>query len=600
MKPLLWKEMRDLGPALAGAGALLVVLRLLCLDERIESNLLNAYAAMMPIIAWLIAIGLGASQVARERASRTLDFLLARPIAPAAIVWMKFLAGSVALVLLVTAMTALCFIDPRARLYESILYRAVGFPQFVAVLFPRVWCSYALAFWLSVLMDRTAKAAVAAFVSLLALGYWVDRWGLLFPFSNVREWQLLWDSMLPLRLAHDPAQLLLTGLTLCVCALLMALAASLLFRRSPGWTMGNRALILGAVALACLAEVSLKAAASRLPAIRPAGWMELAADFPYDRPSMGAGGGVVALAAEDRLQFLDFTDPAHPRIAADTRMPLWTTLNLEVNGSRAYILGRKKALPADEVQVVIASPAPSGAVQFGEPIALGANDRSWFAVSTAVAGHYLYVDAVRQDQFRVEAYDLSPGASGRLTGAVAVEDIRSQRSDPHGAVFPGGATHMRLQGQFLYVTSPQALTAVDIRDPGRPAVTSRTAYNPPVPSMSASVRGLASDGRWLLEGEPLLDVWNVYDLADPAHPARSGHVPKQRLDRVAGSGPLLFEGWRGGLLEFRASGGGLEALSYLADGRVGETSVLDAADGYAYMLKRVEDRRYLSAYRVGR
>ena len=115
MKPLLWKEMRDLRPFLAGAGALLLLLALLCLNRRFADGFLSPYLALMPLLALVAAVGLGASQMARERASKTLDYLLARPIAPAAVVWIKFLAGSVALALLLAAMMALCYIDPGLR-----------------------------------------------------------------------------------------------------------------------------------------------------------------------------------------------------------------------------------------------------------------------------------------------------------------------------------------------------------------------------------------------------------------------------------------------------------------------------------------------------
>jgi len=602
VKPLLWKEMRDLGPWILGAGALLLVLRLLCLDRQFAEGFPNPYGALMPVAAFGAAIALGAGSMARERASKTLDFLLARPIAPGPIVWIKFLTGSVALAMLVISMAALCFIDLRtvAHFYGAQNYRAVGYPQTVAIMFPRFWCMYALTFLFSTLVDRTAKAVVAGVASVLALAWLIGEYGALFPFSNIGVWQPFWDFTIALRLVHDPALFRLTGIALCALALLVAQAASALLRRSPGWTLRNRTLILGAAAIAGLAVVSTWAAGNRLPVLSPVGSMGLASVHTYIRPSMGASRGMVAVAEGDWLRFLDFTDPTHPHLAAEAHIPLWETHTLVVSGSQAYILGTRKALPSDEVQVAIASPGAGGSIEFGQPISLGTWTHSLFPISIAVAGHFLYLEVFRGDQFRIEAYDLSPGASGRQTGAVVVEKGRPMQWETFEPAVPDRSSQMRLQGQFLYVTTPSALTTIDLRDPGRPVAASRIPCREPVPNVYYAARDLASDGHWLLEAQPLLHVWNLYDLADPAHPALRGRVPRGGLGPVSGTGPVLFESWRGDALEFRAAGGGLEALHFLTDGHDGQTFSITAADGYVYTVKRLKERRIVYAYRVSR
>jgi len=605
VRPLLWKEMRDLRPMLLGAAALWLVLELLCLNRRFAEGFLTAYLSTMPLVALMAAVGLGAGQMARERASKTLDFLLARPIAPAAIVWIKFLAGSVALALVAAAMFALCYAGPppQSHNYLIALRSTVGFPQLAAVAFPRLWCVYALTLLLSALVDRTAKAAVAGFGCVLALGTLMEFHRELFPFSNIGAWQPMFVEGFPmgLRLMHDPALFRWTVMVFCALAPLLALAAALLFRRSPGRSLSNRALILGAAALAGLAGLSTYAAANRLPVLSPAGSMEIVPDRSNSSVVMSAGRGMVALAVgANRLEFLDFTDPARPRKAAEVRMPLWTTESLTVSGSQTYIMGSKKALPVDEIQIAIASPTPAGAVEFAEPVRLDKWDEGRFAGSIAASGQFAFVDVVRQRQCRIEVYDLSPGASPRQAAAVLVDEIVPQPWGKHEEIFVAGAMQMRLQGQFLYVTSPSALTAIDIRDPGRPVVASRTEYHAPILSMYGARRELASDGRWLLEAESLLQVWNVYDLADPAHPALRGHAPLNGYGDVAGSGPVLFQPWRDGLMEFHAASGGLEALRYLTDGRDNSIWTFAVADGAVYTWKRVEDRAFVSAYRVNR
>ena len=283
-------------------------------------------------------------------------------------------------------------------------------------------------------------------------------------------------------------------------------------------------------------------------------------------------------------------------------MPLWTiwtTVNLTVSGTTAYILGTRKALPTDEVQIVIATLTPAGTVQFAEPISLGDSTLT-LVDSVAVAGHFLYVDVNRLGQCQIEVYDRSPGASGREAATVVVDMVRWQQPSP-GPWTPPETMRMLRRGQFLYLTSAAALTVLDIRDPGRPVAVSRIAYREPVPQLYGSPRELASDGRWLLEAENLPAVWALYDVADPAHPVLRGHVPNLH-GGIVSTGPALFRWWQRGVLEIRAVDGGLQALRYLTDGR--PLQAIAAAEGTVYVLESAGDRRtmrqFVSAYRVNR
>jgi ABC-type transport system involved in multi-copper enzyme maturation permease subunit len=601
MKPLLWKEMRDLRPFLAIAGAMLLALALLlCFNRRFEESFLGAYVLGVPLFTLLAAIGLGAMAMARERASKTLDYLLARPIAPSAIVWIKFLSGSVALALTVLAMAALCYIDPEFHRDETALVfrQGIAFSHLFLMLFPRAWCVYAFSLLCSVVVDRVAKGVMLTGVSALAAGILAGMYLDLAPFSDAAAWLPVLDPSVLIRLECDPGLIGLTAFTLSAAAILLALAAARLFQWSPARILSDRALAVGMTALIAMAILSNWIEPNRLPVLAPAGTMELGMNAKYQIVAMGASGRMLSVAAPDSLAFVDFADPAKPRKAAEASMPLWTTKNLAVSGAETYILGTKKALPLDERQIAIASLSPQGSVQFAEPISLGAEDTLDFTGSAAVAGHYLFVDTIRQRQCRIEVYDLSPGASRRAPAAtLTVDTVRAQPPGTPEREIRKGTMRMVLHGQFLYVTSPSALTAIDIRDPGRPVAASRTAFHDFIPLIYGVQRELASDGRWLLESELWLPQ-NLYDLADPAHPALRGHVPPVEYSGVVGTGPSLFQGWRRGVLEFRAANGGLQARRYLTDGRKGVAYIVTAADGYVYTLKRVEERRYVSAYRV--
>src|SRR4051812_38281104 len=104
MRQLLWKEAHDMrawvlaGMALAGAFELLLLTRVF------SGPFVSMWMfVLMPAAATTSAIGLGVGQVARERHARTLEFLLVRPVSSAVIVWSKFIAGTVALALLLGA-----------------------------------------------------------------------------------------------------------------------------------------------------------------------------------------------------------------------------------------------------------------------------------------------------------------------------------------------------------------------------------------------------------------------------------------------------------------------------------------------------------------
>ena len=107
MRPLLWKEMRELRPQVLAWAAAGAALELSLLTHVFDGSFVVLWTSLMPFAMFAAAIGLGVRQIAGERHARTLDFLLVRPVAARTVVWSKFLAGSVVLALLVTEAVAL-------------------------------------------------------------------------------------------------------------------------------------------------------------------------------------------------------------------------------------------------------------------------------------------------------------------------------------------------------------------------------------------------------------------------------------------------------------------------------------------------------------
>jgi hypothetical protein len=141
-----------------------------------------------------------------------------------------------------------------------------------------------------------------------------------------------------------------------------------------------------------------------------------------------------------------------------------------------------------------------------------------------------------------------------------------------------------LVGTHLYVTTPSALMTFDVSDPARPVLTDRTAHTRFVLPDFVFGRNIVSDGQRLLEANILPNSWTIWDLREPGHPRRLREVPASREGGVE-SGTLMYQRWRGGLLEFRSTKEGLDTLRRLSDSSEGTMSYMAATQGRVYGLK---------------
>ena len=141
------------------------------------------------------AIALAVGQIARERHTRTLDFLLVRPVPAGVIVWSKFLAGTVVLAVLLAGVVALGYADPKFTSDTGLqaIREQVGMGQLLATLFPRFWFLYALALLFSVAVDRSVKAAALAVVLAITLVALASVFADLAPFSSFVYWLPFFD-----------------------------------------------------------------------------------------------------------------------------------------------------------------------------------------------------------------------------------------------------------------------------------------------------------------------------------------------------------------------------------------------------------------------
>jgi ABC-type transport system involved in multi-copper enzyme maturation permease subunit len=596
MRPLLWKELHDLRAWLLAGMALAGTLALLVRTQVFNSSFVGTWMeALMPVSCAALCIALASGQVARERHGGTLDFLLVRPVDPSTIVWSKFLAGSLVLGLLLMAFVSLGYADSSFTKDTALqmIREQVRMGQLIAALLPRFWFLYALSLLFSVVADRSAKAAALGGTVVIVLVAAVLRFEELAPFSGFVYGLPFFDSAGGLvEAAKSPAISAITAVAFSSAAVLITAVSATLLKRSPGVYLGNRGLVLAGAGVIAVAIVSAHAAANRLPERIPAGTFSLQDDSDSGPAGVVAEGALAAVTSGPRVRFLDFGEPARPRQIADIKLPLWETSTdwqvdrAAIQDRSLFLTGRRKQLPVDAAEIAIVKPeGPSDAIPLG-PVRAGD-----YISAPVPAGPVVYVGVTQDRVCSLLAFDL---ASQRQVNSIAIDRMRPPQ--------PGrdeGSPPVRLlrRGNYLYISSPSYLTAVDIADRAHPVVTSQLAVRPKVSFLYGFPRPLAWQDGHLFEIRIFPESLASYDLADPAHPMAEAELTYTSGMEIAGSGHALYRPWESGVLEFRAEGNGLHAWHYLrGDGAVASMAI---ADNYVYTLTLPQEHRdrRVQAYR---
>ncbi len=598
MRPLLWKELHDLRPWLLAGVVVTVSLELLLATRVFNPSFVSTWMeALMPFVAAIVSIGLAGGQIARERHTRTLDFLLVRPVSAPVIVWSKFAAGSFVLTLLMAGVVALGFAVPEftSDIGLRFIREQVGFRQLFAVMLPRFWFLYGLTLFCSVLVDRSVKAAALAAVvvcttAILAIAFYD-----LAPFSGFVYWLLFIDGSGGLiEAAKSPWLSAITGLVFSLAALSVTAASAALLKRSPERYLGNLGLALSAVAVIGVAYASGYAAAHRLPVLAPAGSFTFHPQPDSNYVGILAERNLAVIFEDQSLRFLDFTQPSRPAQVAAVNLPLWTS-SWDWGGPKAalqdgavLLAGHRKHLPVDEVELAIVTPA--GLI---DEIPLGPVRPNVYLSTPISAGPFVYLGVTSDRVCSLLTYDR---ASKRQVASLELDRVRPPSSGANAVVAP---LRILRRGAYLYVASPSYLTAVDLAEPSRPAIASQL----PAPLNSVLAYGIPRQLSWqdnrLFEIRLFPETLASYNLRDPARPLASGDFIYHRAMTINGTGRLLYRPWRSGVLEFRAQDDGLEALHYLrADDAGASALVLGGEFVYALSAPHRDQSRSVHAFRV--
>jgi hypothetical protein len=556
----------------------------------------------MPLMATLAAVSLGAYQVARERHAKTLDYLRVLPVDAGTIVWAKFVAGTTILLLLVGALVWLGYSDPtyHADVFTSLITANVDRWKLATFVFSRFWCVYAFALFLSVLVDRAATAVVGISVCVIVLvglqSACVDST----PLADVEPWLPFWQSSIGLfSVPRDPALLWRTSVSLCPVTVFFVISGAASLKRSSEPFLSKRVLALGAAGLIGLAILAGEISGAWLPRLAPAGSLEIQTasemESGNDLVDMAAAQGLVCLGLNDRLIFLDFSDPERPRKTAEVQIAPWTTTSVSFVGTEAYVVGERKAIPKNEIGIFVAKLQGQDAVQISAPTLIGTVDRDsgpvprLSSVQEAVSyGRFAYGSAgcsINQPQCRLQVFDLT---TRRETAALLIETFRPnpRRPEYYGEPFAVLATLLR--GTHLYVTSPSALTTLDVGNPAQPVISSRIDFVELVPLLYGVPRPMFSVGERLYVQSLFPPSLHTYDLSDPSRPVHTVDVVENFADSpVDGnwvvSEPAFYQRWGHGVVEIRATSRGLETVRYLDNGRGARHGVERLAAGGEYV-----------------
>jgi ABC-type transport system involved in multi-copper enzyme maturation permease subunit len=597
MKPLLWKEIHDLRAWLLAGAVLMCSLEALLLAQVFDGSFVGIWMeVLMPLAAAATAISLGAGQIARERHIRTLDFLLVRPVSAGVIVWSKFAAGTIVLSLLLTGVVALGYADPEFTSDTGLraIREQVRLGQLLTTLLPRFWFLYAIAFFFSVLVDRSVKAAALTGIVAITVVSVAFRFAEIAPFSGFVYWLPFFDQTGGLVEAAKNSSLAgMTGLVYSCGAIMLTAISARFLKRSPERYLGNLGLAAAAGAVIAIAVVSSSAAANRLPVRRSLGSLELQSAAEWDSAGILAAGRLVALSQEHNVRFLDFTQPSRPRQIADVEIPLWNTSSdwsiprAAMEDDTVFLVGEKKQLPADDVAIAIVG--PSGLI---DTISLGPARTHDYTSAPIPAAGFIYVGVTRDRVCSLLTFDR---ASRRLIGSLLLDGMRPQRPGTNEGSPP---VRMLRRGAYLYVSSPSYLTAISIADPARPMVASQVPVLPKVSFLYGFPRPLAWQDNRLFDLRIFPPTLASYSLNDPAHPTKEAELTYHDMTmKIYGAGHTLYKPWRSGVMEFRADGGDLHAQRYFRGNGSAVSDLANAGD-YIYALTGVDSqkRRTVNAF----
>ena len=529
-RALLWKESREeLPKVLVGLGlcAMVVALRQ---NAEFNEEFARDFGAWITISILVCGGVLGMGLVAKESSKGTLSFLLGKPLSAQEVLLPKYVVGAVALLVLVAGAWATVYLDLEGLAskgysiysgggtwYPSVkrLAEEVGYVNMLLVSLTPGLIAYSMIFASSTVADHPLKGAALGILLLIVLIPSADNvlqyFPALKPFFSFNPGISFRGTVV--RIVGDSwGYMVRVGATAVVMAAGVAISIALL-RRFRGVSIGWKPIVIGWLALIALINLMNLTYEPSPPKPGPLSVLTPEERAYLDLAVVGERGYV---ATEGGLAIVDLRDPTKPELLAAAEVPLWLMSRVAVVDSLAYLLGRRKGLPADSLGIAVFSVGDPAHPVFKGYRIIGDDIEEFWDWDRCGAGLILNgrwggklglvsfaLDAeglpVRADELVIEELpegykdDLRGWWSHKLSmyihneriwvgygaGFLAVdaqnlgvlrETVRVEMGDYNSAYDSHKSRTLTREGNTLYVRRywPEDLVAFDITDPNRP------------------------------------------------------------------------------------------------------------------------------------
>ena len=496
---LFWKEGREAAYKFAaGAGLALIVGLVLNLWEYPERIGPGTNVGIVGHFVGLIgAVLMGMDVIARERSRMTLHFLLCRPLPTWKILIVKFTVGAVGLLVVLAAYwggvfigmhdggglaTQLGFYSNRAliispHLQPEEILEDVGYARAVLLWLFIYLIPYGVTVLVSTLTDNPIKAAVTSLMAawvvlfLLACAWNVAPKFAVFYFRLVFSLGVDRDAGI-LRAAFDPslllarfaaANVLAGGVLLCACRV-FRVQASKRFQ----WTVAVLALISGIF----VTGQNVAQSHHRRTPVAPEAPI---GSLPYNPYNMNVADlelkdGLAVVLLEQGISVVDVADPTAPVEIGWVQTDGWQLERMALSGSRAYVWGEVR----DSVGVAVFDLSRSGrpflqAIDLLYPVEKGPTP--WLRriprlVGWGVWDSHLYAGLLKDRFLELHSFDVREMGPPRLVRVFPIEETARHVWN--------NEWEMHIGGPHAFLTLGHDFVVLDLTDPGRPEVKSRT------------------------------------------------------------------------------------------------------------------------------
>ena len=534
-RALLWKESREeLPKVLVGLGLCAVVV---ALRQNAEFNAEFAQDFGMWITISILVCGsvLGMGLVAKESGKGTLSFLLGKPLSAVEVLLPKYVVGAAALLVLAAGAWVTVYVDLEGLAsrgfstyshsgawYPSVkrIAEEVGYVNMLLVSLTPGLIAYSVIFACSTMADHPLKGVALGTLLLIVLvpsAYNVLKYfPALEPFFSFNPGISFRGTVV--RIVGDPwGYLVRLGATAVVMAAGVAISIALL-RRFRGISIGWKPIVIGWLALIAFITAMDMFSEPRPPKPGPLSVLTPEEGAYLDLAVVGDRG---YMATEGGLAVVDLRTPTKPELLAAVEEPQWSMSRVAVVDSLAYLLGRRKGLPADSLGIAVFSVGdPVRPVFKGYRIIGNDIEKFW---GWDRCGEGLILSGRWGDKLGLVSFALDAEGLPARADELVVEELPEGYKDD----FRGWWEHklsMHVHNERIWVGYRDGVLAVDARNLGALQETVRVEmgdYNSEYDSHKS--RPITREGDTLYVHRYWPGNLVAFDIADPNRPREIGY-----------------------------------------------------------------------------